>query len=49
MNFVDKDGVVKLHELLPFVESCVSKLSAGDRVPTVGIPPSVESFPLSKP
>jgi WD40 repeat protein len=45
----DKDGLVELYELLPFVKSRVSKLSAGDQVPTVGIPPSVESFPLSKP
>jgi WD40 repeat protein len=45
----DKDGVVELYELLPFVKSRVSKLSGGDQVPTVGIPPSVESFPLSKP
>jgi WD40 repeat protein len=45
----DKDGVVELYELLPFVKSRVSKLSAGDQVPTIGIPPSVESFALSKP
>ena len=45
----DKDGVVELYELLPFVKSRVSKLSSGDQVPTVGIPPSVESFALTRP
>ncbi len=45
----DKDGVVELYELLPFVKSRVTKLSAGDQVPRVGIPQSIESFPMSKP
>jgi WD40 repeat protein len=46
---LDKDGVVELYELLPFVKSKVTKLSAGDQVPTAGLPPSVDSFALSKP
>jgi uncharacterized caspase-like protein len=46
---VDKDGVVESYKLLPFVKSRVSKLPTGDQVPTVGFPPSVESFALTKP
>jgi WD40 repeat protein len=45
----DKDGVVELYELLPFVCSRVRKLSAGDQVPTFGLPQSIESFPLTRP
>jgi WD40 repeat protein len=46
---VDRDGVVELYELLPFVHSRVRKLSAGDQVPTFGLPQSIESFPMTRP
>lgn len=45
----NRDGVVELYELLPFVKSRVGQLSAGDQVPVVGLPLTVESFPLAKP
>jgi WD40 repeat protein len=45
----DKDGLVELYELLPYVCSQVKKLSAGDQEPTISIPSTVRSFPLSKP
>ena len=41
----DKDGVVELYELLPFVCSRVRKLSAGDQVPTFGLPQSDRVVP----
>ncbi|MHC5538030.1 hypothetical protein ACYOEI_07330 [Singulisphaera rosea] len=46
---VNRDGVVELYELLPFVKSRVDQLSSGDQVPVVGLPLTVESFPLGKP
>ncbi|VTU02086.1 wd40 repeat-containing protein : WD40 repeat-containing protein OS=Singulisphaera acidiphila (strain ATCC BAA-1392 / DSM 18658 / VKM B-2454 / MOB10) GN=Sinac_0055 PE=4 SV=1: WD40: WD40: WD40: WD40: Peptidase_C14 [Gemmataceae bacterium] len=45
----NKDGVVYMHELDTYATLRVAQLSSGRQNPTTGRPPTIRSFPISKP
>jgi hypothetical protein len=45
----DRQGLVTLYKLQDYVHDRVAELSGGEQEPTVSIPSTVRSFPLSKP
>jgi hypothetical protein len=43
------DGVVELDDLKSYVTKRVRSLSGGEQEPTMSVPSTVRSFPLSRP